>query len=82
LHSKPENTNAIIQSAIKVGCQRMDSALLGIGGCPMAADGLTGNLATEQLINVLEVKNINHQVDQTFFNIAQHKAKRLFSHYF
>lgn len=82
LHSKPENTNAIIQTAIKVGCQRMDSALLGIGGCPMAADGLTGNLATEQLIRVLEENSINHQIEKTFFTVAQQKAKRLFSHYF
>ncbi|MFM7217405.1 MAG: hydroxymethylglutaryl-CoA lyase, partial [Bacteroidota bacterium] len=32
------------------GCRRFDSAMKGIGGCPMAADQLVGNLATESLV--------------------------------
>lgn len=81
LHTKPEDAKAILTSAFKVGCQRMDSALLGIGGCPMASDHLTGNLATEQLISVLEENNISHRINNTFFTVAKEKANRLFSKY-
>ena len=33
--------------------QRIDGALRGFGGCPMAADELTGNLPTEEIIETL-----------------------------
>ena len=63
LHSTPETRIEKIESAYAVGCKRFDSALKGFGGCPMAADDLTGNLATEDLIYFLEGKqeklNIN-----------------------
>lgn len=56
LHSTPETRNEKIEAAYKNGCRRFDSALKGFGGCPMAADDLTGNLATEQLINYLQTQ--------------------------
>lgn len=63
LHSTPETRIEKIEAAYAVGCKRFDSALKGFGGCPMAADDLTGNLATEDLIYFLEGKqeklNIN-----------------------
>ena len=42
-----------IVAAFKAGCTRMDSALKGYGGCPMATDDLTGNIATEDVLNFL-----------------------------
>ena len=56
LHSTPETRFEKIEAAYSAGCQRFDSALKGYGGCPMAADDLTGNLATEDLIYFLENK--------------------------
>lgn len=63
LHSTPDTRNEKIKAAYVSGCRRFDSALKGFGGCPMAADDLTGNLATEDLIAYLkqqgEVLNLN-----------------------
>lgn len=56
LHSTPETRIEKIQAAYDSGCSRFDSALKGFGGCPMATDDLTGNLATEDLIWFLESK--------------------------
>jgi len=54
LHSTPDTRFEKIEAAYRAGCKRFDSALKGFGGCPMAADDLTGNLATEDLIYSLE----------------------------
>ena len=51
LHSSPEKWKEKIIACEKSGCLRFDSALKGIGGCPMADDELVGNLATENLVN-------------------------------
>ena len=32
------------------GCRRLDSAIKGYGGCPMAKDELVGNMPTEKLL--------------------------------
>lgn len=50
LHSRPENWKEKVNAAQEAGCERFDSSFNGIGGCPMAADELVGNIATEQLI--------------------------------
>lgn len=54
LHSNPNTASEKIQAAYKVGCRRFDGALRGFGGCPMAKDELTGNIATEKMIATLE----------------------------
>jgi hydroxymethylglutaryl-CoA lyase len=56
LHSTPPTRLEKIEAAYQAGCKRFDSALKGFGGCPMAKDDLTGNLATEDLIAFLESK--------------------------
>jgi hydroxymethylglutaryl-CoA lyase len=56
LHSTPDTRIEKIAAAYAAGCRRFDSAIKGFGGCPMAADDLTGNLATEDLIYFLEGK--------------------------
>jgi len=50
LHSHPLKWLEKVESAYQSGCKRFDSALKGIGGCPMANDDLVGNLATENLV--------------------------------
>jgi len=56
LHSTPFTRLEKIDAAYQAGCKRFDSALKGLGGCPMAADDLTGNMATEDLISYLQSK--------------------------
>lgn len=56
LHSTPFTRFEKIEAAYEAGCLRFDSALKGFGGCPMAADDLTGNMATEDLIYYLQSK--------------------------
>lgn len=50
LHSDSSTWHEKVDAAYKSGCVRFDSALKGIGGCPMANDDLVGNLATENLV--------------------------------
>lgn len=57
LHSNPKNTKGKIMAAYNAGCKRIDSAIGGYGGCPMAEDELIGNIATEDVLEVLD-KNI------------------------
>jgi hydroxymethylglutaryl-CoA lyase len=53
LHSRPEQAAAKIAAAYDAGCRRFDSALGGLGGCPLAQDALVGNIPTERVIETL-----------------------------
>lgn len=59
LHSTPDTWLEKIEAAYKSGCKRFDTALKGYGGCPMAKDELTGNIATENAIAYLQSQNID-----------------------
>src|SRR5690606_17986162 len=49
LHSAPHQSEEKIKAAFDAGCRSFDVAIHGFGGCPMATDDLTGNIATEAL---------------------------------
>ena len=49
-HAAPNNWQEKVLPAWNSGCKRFDSAMKGIGGCPMAKNELVGNLATENMI--------------------------------
>ncbi len=57
LHSSPEDVTAKIRAAYESGCRRIDGALKGYGGCPMAKDDLVGNIPTEKIIQFLETQH-------------------------
>jgi len=57
LHSTPNTWEEKIEAAYNNGCRLFDTALKGYGGCPMAKDELTGNIATENLIRYLKFQN-------------------------
>ncbi|MES2427186.1 MAG: hydroxymethylglutaryl-CoA lyase [Bacteroidota bacterium] len=57
LHSTPDTWLQKVEAAYQSGCKRFDGALKGYGGCPMAKDDLTGNIATENLISYLKSQN-------------------------
>jgi hydroxymethylglutaryl-CoA lyase len=63
LHSRPESRIEKIEAAYRSGCKRFDTALRGLGGCPMAMDDLTGNMATEDVISYLEQQGEDLQLD-------------------
>ena len=49
LHTQPHNWKEKVQAGYESGCIRFDGAMKGYGGCPMAKDDLTGNMATENM---------------------------------
>ena len=51
LHTTPTTWREKVTAAYEGGCRRFDGALGGYGGCPMAADELTGNMATEHVLD-------------------------------
>jgi len=57
LHSTPDTCLEKIEAAYSGSCRLFDTALKGYGGCPMAKDELTGNIATENLIGYLQLQN-------------------------
>lgn len=54
LHTTPETWREKVESAWNAGCRRMDGAIRGFGGCPMAKDDLTGNMPTEKMVEFFE----------------------------
>lgn len=79
LHSTPLEALNKIHAAYNAGCRRFDSAIMGFGGCPMAADDLTGNIATEALISALEVKGETLPLNQAVFQEARVLAAEIFT---
>jgi hydroxymethylglutaryl-CoA lyase len=78
-HSAPGKWEEKIQAAYNAGCLRYDSALKGIGGCPMAEDDLVGNIATEHIVSWCDRNNIPLNIDRTAFNKALEIAGRIFA---
>ena len=80
LHSTPEARIEKLEAAYRAGCRRIDSAIYGFGGCPMASDELTGNMATETLISFLDELNIETRIDKSAFINSMKIASSIFKH--
>ena len=78
LHSTPTERVEKIAAAYDAGVKRIDSALKGFGGCPMAADDLTGNIATEDVITFLNSKGVNLNLNMDKWNEAMILSSRIF----
>jgi len=78
LHATPDNWQLKIEAAYNSGCKRFDAALKGYGGCPMAKDELTGNIATENLISYLQSKKELLGLDLDKFGEAMMFADQVF----
>jgi hydroxymethylglutaryl-CoA lyase len=78
-HSAPGKWEEKLQAAYNAGCRRYDSALRGIGGCPMAEDDLVGNIATENVIAWCEQNHVPLQINKTAFAEAYEIAGRIFA---
>ena len=77
-HSTQETAMEKITAAYDNQCLRFDSALNGIGGCPMAQDDLVGNLSTENMLLFLESRQINHGLNKTALHEALNMINRVF----
>jgi hydroxymethylglutaryl-CoA lyase len=77
-HAAPGNWEEKVLAAYEQGCRRFDSAIKGIGGCPMAKDELVGNLATENMIAFCERHNEPLTLDLPALAAAQQLADAVF----
>lgn len=57
LHAQSNNWKNKLEAALDAGCTRIDGALKGIGGCPMAQEDLVGNMDSILIIAYLREKN-------------------------
>ena len=78
LHTTPTTWREKVAAAYEAGCRRFDGAIGGIGGCPMAADELTGNMATENLLSYLAEKDVATGLNMAEFAQAQQQADEVF----
>lgn len=77
-HSNPKTAIQKIEAASQAGCKRFDGAIGGFGGCPMAKDELTGNIATEKMIQYFLEKKIDLALDLTAFGNAVETSREIF----
>jgi hydroxymethylglutaryl-CoA lyase len=67
LHSTPQTVDSKLAAAINAGCKRIDGAIKGYGGCPMAKNDLTGNMPTEIMKSYLEGNRLNLGLNDNAF---------------
>lgn len=67
LHTTPDTWQPKLQAAWDSGVRRFDSAIKGLGGCPMAKDDLTGNMPTERVLEFLSSVNADIRIDNERF---------------
>lgn len=77
-HNRYQDSYSKLKAAYDNGCRRFDSAIKGIGGCPMANDELVGNMPTEQIINFMASEKIDHSLNLLNFESAYNRAKNIF----
>ncbi len=80
LHTQPHNWKEKVVAAYESGCRRFDGAVKGYGGCPMAKDDLTGNMATENMIGYFNSINQELGIDQRNFLDAMMMVDGVFPH--
>lgn len=78
LHCTPNNWKDKLGAAVDAGCKRIDGALKGIGGCPMAGNALVGNMNTENVIEYLDEHGLEPKIDRGALEKSQRMADQLF----
>jgi len=81
LHSTRSTALEKIEAAYKSGCRNFDVAVHGFGGCPMAKDELTGNLATEDLELFAQNNKIDLGLNKEELNKSYELSWKIFNHY-
>ena len=78
LHSAPANREEKLKAALNEGCVRFDSAIRGIGGCPMAGNNLVGNMDTELMINYFEKQGYQLNINKAMLEKCSRLADEIF----
>lgn len=78
LHTTPDTWEEKMEAAWQSGCRRFDGAIKGLGGCPMATDKLTGNMPTENMIDFLQNKGIETNLNLVEFQKSMLMANSVF----
>jgi hydroxymethylglutaryl-CoA lyase len=81
LHSTRHTAMEKIEAAYQSGCRRFDVAVHGFGGCPMAKDDLTGNLATEDLEKFAGENKIDLGLNLAELQKSYEQSWKVFSSY-
>lgn len=74
LHSRPASAKEKIAAAYRAGCQRFDSAIGGLGGCPFAQDELVGNMPTEIVLEALREVGAEPPIRKPLENVQRMSA--------
>ncbi|WP_018158139.1 hydroxymethylglutaryl-CoA lyase [Demetria terragena] len=70
LHNTRNTGYANAATALEHGVTTLDSSVAGLGGCPFAPNA-TGNIATEDLVYLLDREGVSHGVDlDAMINVA------------
>ena len=80
LHTTPNTWQEKITAAYENGCKRFDGAMKGFGGCPMAADDLTGNMPTENMFFYFKNLKLETGLNETEFSNSLLLANQVFDH--
>src|SRR5436190_28974 len=81
LHSTKEKSAEKIKAAYLSGCRSFDVAVHGFGGCPMAKEELTGNIATEELEVFATEHKIDLGLDKTELQKSYELSWKIFNNY-
>ncbi|MBL7934119.1 MAG: hydroxymethylglutaryl-CoA lyase [Bacteroidia bacterium] len=81
LHSTKEKAREKIDAAYNAGCRYFDVAIHGFGGCPMAAEELTGNIATEDLEQFASSQKIDLGLNGVELYKAYEASWKIFNNY-
>ncbi len=81
LHSTKQKSLEKITAAYTSGCRSFDVAIHGFGGCPMAADDLTGNIATEDLESFTTTHNIQLNLNKDELEACYSASWDIFNNY-
>ncbi|WP_339888395.1 hydroxymethylglutaryl-CoA lyase [uncultured Flavobacterium sp.] len=81
LHTTPDKWHEKVDAAYKAGCHRFDGAIQGFGGCPMAADDLTGNMPTEKLLSYFTAEKVDTNCHAMSFESSYNEALKIFTNY-
>jgi hydroxymethylglutaryl-CoA lyase len=81
LHSRRDSALEKIEAAFDSGCRSFDVAIHGFGGCPMAKDDLTGNLATEDLETFAHERKIELGLDMEQLRKCYDASWKIFNNF-
>ena len=81
LHTHPKSWRDKIDASFDSGCNRIDGAIQGFGGCPMASDNLIGNMPTEKIFSYCQEKGVETSINPLKFEAAYNYASDIFLNY-